>query len=337
MSFLVMASWEAFRTPPHDVVVVETDPFLLPLLGAELKRWSDCKLVVYVQDVYPDVAVAIGKIREGFVTRTIRKLLLQAYQRADKIIVLGHDMKDRLVSHGVDPRRIEIIPNWVDTEAIYPVKDDNQFRIENDVDDKFVVMHSGNMGLTQGLEQIIEVAERLKYRDDIVFAIVGGGAKKPYLEAEVKRRNLTNVLIKPYQPRSELATSLSAADLHIVSMHPEICGLLVPSKIYGIMASGTPMMAIVPPGTEVAQLVVNDDIGFVIQPGDIETISETVISSADGQLDLPQKGHHARHLAQHRHDTKAATATILTELLQTLGRTKESEPDRQPTGNARLV
>ncbi len=331
VSFVVMATWEAFCTPKQDVVVVETDPFLLPLLGAELKRWSGCRLIVYVQDIYPDVAVAIGKVREGFLTRTIRKLLLQAYQRADKIIVLGHDMKDRLVSHGVDARKIAIIPNWVDTEAVFPVKDENAFRQQNGLDDKFVVMHSGNMGLTQGLEQIIEAADRLRHRKDIVFALVGGGAKKPYLEHEVRRRGLKNVLIKPYQPRSDLAVSLSAADLHIVSMHSDICGVLVPSKIYGIMASGTPILAIVPPDTDVAEIVENAEIGTVIQPGDIAAITDHIEWATDGNVDLEAQGCRARKLAETQHDTRYGPQQILKLIQSSLTGTRTESPQRPST------
>lgn len=320
VSFIVMAAWEAFRTPKHDVVVVETDPFFLPLLGAELKRWSNCRLVVYVQDIYPDVAVAIDKVKEGFITRTLRTLLLQAYQRADKIIVLGHDMKQRLIEHGVNPNRIEIIPNWIDTEAVYPIKEDNEFRLQNDLENKFVVMHSGNMGLTQGLEQLIEAAETLKDRSDIVFLIVGGGARKPFLESEVRKRGLKNVVIRPYQPRSQLATSLSAADLHIVSMHASICGVLVPSKIYGIMATATPILAIVPEGTDIAEIVRSEEIGTVVSPNNIQGITEAILSAADGRADLEQQGLRARKLAEEQYDTQINTSKVQRLIHEALGR-----------------
>ena len=116
-------------------------------------------------------------------------------------------------------------------------------------------MHSGNMGLTQQLDQIIELADRMRDRPEIEFLLVGSGAASASLQELAQTRNLPNLRFLPYQPREELADSLSAADLHLVCMHPNISGCLVPSKIYGIMASGTPMMAIVPPETDVYRLV----------------------------------------------------------------------------------
>ena len=337
ISFLVMATCEAIRTPRHDIVVVETDPFPLALLGAELKRWRDCRLVVYVQDVYPDIAVAIGKVRESFFTRTLRKLLVRAYQRADRVIVLGNDMRQRLISHGVDDERIVVIPNWVDTDHIYPDKENNAFRVAHGIDDgRFVIMHSGNMGLTQELEQLIEVADHMRGREDIIFVIVGGGAKKAFLEAEVKKRGLANVLILPYQPSEGLRTSLSAADLHVVSMHPNVSGNLVPSKIYGIMASGTPVLAIVPDDTDVSNLVAEEAIGINVPPGRIDEICRVITDAADGVFDLDQMGLRARKVVESRFDRKISTNKILALLLDTLGShpTKRA-PTQQPASTER--
>ena len=133
--------------------------------------------MVYLQDIYPDVAIAVHQVNPGLITKTVRFLLFGAYKRADRIIVLSNDMKRRLVDQGVEAEKIVILPNWVDTEAVYPIKGAaNPFRKEQNLDGKFVVMHSGNMGLTQRLEQLVEVADRLRDHDNIQFLLVGGGA-----------------------------------------------------------------------------------------------------------------------------------------------------------------
>ena len=169
-------------------------------------------------------------------------------------------------------------------------------------------MHSGNMGLTQQLNQLIDVADRLRLRQDIVFVLVGDGAARPGLEQSVTRRKLTNVRFLPYQSRENLALSLSAADLHVVSMHPEIGGCLVPSKMYGVMASGTPVLGIVPPDTDLCALIEQEQLGFSVRPGALDEIGATIVRCADGQLDLDDMGVRARKLAETRFDRRQGVA-----------------------------
>ena len=303
LSFLALATVRSFFVTKPDIVVVETDPFMLPTLGRFLKFWKRAKLVVYLQDIYPDVAIALNKISPGFITKAVRLLLFGAYKRADRIIVLSHDMKQRLVEQGVDGDKIVIIPNWVDTQVVFPVKGGtNKFRLEQELNGKFVVMHSGNMGLTQQLDQLVEVAEHLSHRKDICFLLVGGGAAKGEIEKMISERSLTNIRTVPYQPRNRLAESLSAADLHVVSMHPDITGCLMPSKVYGILASGTPILAIVPENTDVAEIVQQKSVGFAVEPGNLDKIAEQIVWCADNQDSYSELGSHARVLAEKQYD-----------------------------------
>lgn len=319
LSFLALATVKSLFIRRPDVVVVETDPFMLPTLGRLLKFWKRAKLVVYLQDIYPDVAIAVQKVSPGVITSTVRFLLFGAYKRADRIIVLSNDMKRRLVDQGVSAEKIVIIPNWIDTKVVYPIKGEaNEFRKEQNLDGKFVVMHSGNMGLTQGLEQLVEVAERLRDRDDVCILLVGGGAAKADLEMMIAERSLNNIRTVPYQPRNRLAESLSAADLHVVSMHPEITGCLMPSKIYGILASGTPILAIVPPETDVAEIVEKESVGFAVEPGDLTKIEEQIAWCADHQDDCSDLETRARSLAENKYDREVVVQMFrefLTELV----------------------
>ena len=303
ISFLLVALLKSVLVKRPDVIVVETDPFLLPVLGRFLKFWKRSQLVVYLQDIYPDVAIAVKQVKPGLITKTVKFLLFGAYRRADRIIVLSHDMKRRLVEQGVESHKIVILPNWIDTKLVYPVKGDvNPFRKKHDLDGKFVVMHSGNMGLTQGLEQLVEVATRLRDREEIVFLLVGGGAAKGGLEAMIAERSLVNIRTMPYQPRDQLAESLSAADLHVISMHPEITGCLMPSKMYGILASGTPILAIVPPETEVAEVVEQESVGFSVAPGDLKGIEQQIVWCASHREGFAEMESRARTLAETAYD-----------------------------------
>lgn len=328
VTFFVSAGWRSLTIPKHDIVIVETDPFLLALLGSSIKRLRGSKLVIYLQDVYPDIALALGRVREGLLVRVVRSLLGRAYAKADKIVVLGEDMRDRLVRSGVDAEKIVCIPNWVDTDKVYPVKDDNRFRIDQGVNDKFVVMYSGNIGLTQELDTLLDVATQLKDRDKIVFMLVGDGASKERLEATAGERKLTNVRFLPYQPREELAQSLSAADLHFVSMHAEIAGCLVPSKIYGILASGTPILAVVPRAADVFQLVIDAEIGASVEPGQTEAVKDQIVEFAAGKHDCELMGLRARKLAEDEFSRRQSVAKFQ-QLIQQLSSENVSTDERK--------
>jgi glycosyltransferase involved in cell wall biosynthesis len=334
VSFMLAATWQSFFIPKHQVVVVETDPFLLALLGGMLKRWRGSDLVIYMQDVYPDVAEAIGKVNNPWVTSTTRWLLMRAYARADRIVVLGEDMRRRLIRNGVPAAKLVCVPNWIDTENVVPMKTHNDFRRQHGLEGKFVIMHSGNMGLTQQLHQVMEVADRLRDREQVVFLLVGHGASRPALEQEVRDRKLTNVRFLPYQSRENLALSLSAADLHIVSMHPNISGCLVPSKIYGIMASATPVLAVVPDDTDVHALVQQERIGMTVLPDDLDTLEATIVRCLDGQLDLAEMGLRAREVVESRFDRRhsaAAFGELLDEFMHRKPATTPHSPLRKKT------
>lgn len=334
VTFLVSASWRSLTIPRHDIVIVETDPFLLALLGSSIKRFRGSKLVIYLQDVYPDIALALGKVRAGLLVRAVRNLLGRAYANADRIVVLGNDMRDRLLRSGVDAEKIVCIPNWIDTDKVYPVKEDNRFRIDHGVNDKFVVMYSGNIGLTQELDTLLDVATQLKDREDIVFMLVGDGASKERLAATAQQRRLTNVRFLPYQPRAELAHSLSAADLHFVSMHPAIAGCMVPSKIYGVFASGTPVLTVAPRAADVFQLVIDTDVGAAVEPRATEAIKNQIVEFADGKHDCELMGLRARKLAENefsRGQSVAKFQQLIRQLCTAELATEDRESAQEPT------
>ncbi len=316
MSFTLAATWQSFSIPRHEIVVVESDPFLLAILGGWIKRWRSGRLVMYVQDIYPDIAVQIGKINEkSFLTRIVRSLIAKAHARADDVIVLSKCMKTRLITNGVASNKIHIIPNWVDTTKIYPVKTNNTFRQRHSLHDKFVVMHSGNMGLTQQLHSLLTVAEQLRHRDDITFTLIGDGVMRQNLETTINAKHLDNVQLLPYQPRESLAETLSAANLHVVSMHPDIAGCLVPSKFYGIIASGTPLLAILPETTELREIVTNEQLGIVVEPGDTEGMRTAIIEAAAGKYDYLQQGANCRRLATSTYN-RANSVAMIAQLLR---------------------
>ncbi|HVJ83037.1 MAG TPA: glycosyltransferase family 4 protein, partial [Planctomycetia bacterium] len=296
-TFAVAAFFRGLFMRRPAAIVVETDPPMLCLVGLVLKYWHRAKFVVYLQDIYPDVAVVLRGLSEGRFTRLLRRLFVAAYKRADRVVVLSRDMKEFLVSCGVRCERIAIIPNWVDAKLVRPVKTDNPFRKREGLDGKFVAMYSGNLGFAQRLENVLEAAALLKDRTDIVFLMVGDGASKRRLEALAAERKLANVRFLGYQPKEELAASLSAADLHLVPLHPQVLRFLMPSKIYGILAAGTAALVVSPPGTELARLVEENGVGFTAPPDDPIAFAEAVRRAADDPAKLAEMGERGYRLA----------------------------------------
>ena len=272
---------KAFASNP--LLVCETDPFLLPLVVGPLARKTKSRVVYYLQDIYPDVAVAVGVSKNNFFIRMLRARLKQEYLKADAIVVLDEDMKDRLVGWGLPAEQMRIVPNWMDCSVVKPIKTNNPFRDEHQLENRFVVMHSGNMGMTQRLDVLVD-AIRLMSQSvssggkastlSTTLMLVGNGAKRAWLEE--KAVGLDHVKFLDYQPREQLSASLSAADLHVVSMDQAITGCLAPSKLYGILASGTPVLAIVPKGNAVWRLVEQERLGWTVEPGDAAAIAKAI-------------------------------------------------------------
>jgi glycosyltransferase involved in cell wall biosynthesis len=318
LTFLFCAFWASLLGKRPDVAVVQTDPPLLCLIGWYLQRVRGAKLVVCLQDVHPDIAIAIGKLRGGRLLRALRRLMFHVYRGADRIVVPSRDMRRSVIASGVDPRRVQCLPNWIDTALVRPIKCNNAFRRQQDLAGRFVVMYSGNLGLCQCLEDVIAAAACLRDRKDILFLLVGGGALKTRLQRQAADLQLSNVRFLPYQPKLALAESLSAADVHLVPLDPRVASLLMPSKFYGVLASGTPLVAIAPDGCELAELTRKQGVGVVARPGEPQALAEILRELAGNARELSAKGRLARRLAVARYDRKRITsrfARMLSEVI----------------------
>lgn len=318
VTFVLAAAIRSTVCRRQDVVVVETDPFLLALVGVVLRLRHRASLVVYLQDIHPDVGIAVGRLRETALTRVLRRLLAAAYRSADRVIVLSEDMRQTLRGWRIPDAKIIRVPNWVDADAVRPAAGPNRFRGRAGIPaEAFVVMYSGNLGMTQRLDVVLDAAERLRDHPEILFAFVGGGAAEAGLKAEALRRSLSNVRFFPYQPKAELGDSLSAADLHVISIDPAALPYLMPSKLYGILAAGRPVIATVPTGTELADEIVRHGVGFVVPPGDAEAFAAAVASASKDRDGLREYGTRARRLAEREYHRPVVTARFA-DLLATL-------------------
>jgi glycosyltransferase involved in cell wall biosynthesis len=264
--FFLGAGLRTALLPPPDAVVCWTDPPVVGLLGAFLKWTTGCRFIQVYQDVYPDVARA-ARTMHGPASRRVLGWAASVIRRsADRSVAVGDDMRRRLIEAGGLAGRLSVIRNWQDGDELRPTPG-RRFRREHGIDEAaFVVMHSGNLGFSQDLQPLLDAAALAREERDLWFVIAGDGARRKAVEEAVLTRGLTNVRLLPYQDGAVLAEALSAADLHYVSLRPEFLGLVVPSKLYGILAVGRPVLASVPAGCDVETIVREADCGFLSAP-----------------------------------------------------------------------
>lgn len=328
VSFTGSAWWWQRRQTCPDVVVAQTDPFFLPFVANQIRRRTGCRMIVTLQDIYPDVMIGAGLLREGRATRWIRKRLVETYRQADRIVVLSRDMREKCLRWKLPEEKLVIIPNWADTTAICPTKERNGFRAAHGLEHSFVVMYSGNLGYAHLLEPLLDAAEQLSSRPEVQFLLIGNGVQKPRLEQIAAERGLTNVRFLPPQPREQLSQSLSAADVHYVSMHARVADCLMPSKLYGILAAGSPVIAACPLNSELAEIVEDCGVGLVCdagskrEPVDTNRLAEDLARSICRLVDRPAEarrmGSMARQVAEEKFDRRLQTdmfAQLLEDVL----------------------
>ncbi|MFO0773566.1 MAG: glycosyltransferase family 4 protein [Nitrospiraceae bacterium] len=314
-----------------DYVVAETDPPLISVCAGLVCHGRQAHLINWVQDLFPEVAHALGVMPEGIGYRMLRRMRNWSLHLAVLNVVLGHRMEARLRDEGVAPTRIRVIHNWADGSAVRPVSHaQNPLRQEWHLADSFVVGYSGNMGRAHEFETVLAAAERVRDRSNIVFLFIGDGAQRQHLEADAQRRGLTNICFRPYQPRERLAYSLSAADVHLVSLAPTLEGLIVPSKFYGIAAAGRATLFIGDAQGEVAHLIRRHACGASVAVGDAEALATHIRDMAEHPEATAAMGRRARTAFDTHFEMSRARAAWETELRHLLGGS-----DSSPVGNIR--
>ncbi len=281
-TYLASVGWAVFRDAQAlDVLLVTTNPSILGLVGRAVSFCRGLPYVVIVYDVYPDVAVRLGLFRPRSPFVWLWERLMRAMLRgAAAIVVIGRDMAE-LVStklRGAAPPPMHLIPNWSDEETVRPIDhDDNPFRRRHVPEGYFVVQYSGNMAMTHNLEPLLEAA-RLLAGQRVFFQFIGDGTKRKKLQALCESWDLRNVQFLPYQDRSALSEVLSAADLSAVCLGVEYTGVSVPSKTYGIMASGRPILGFLAEDSEIGQTILEKECGVVLENPTGEQVARAIMS-----------------------------------------------------------
>ena len=298
LTYFASATFKGLRIRKPDVVVALTDPPIIGLAALAAASSAGAPFVFLCEDIFPEVATLLEDFHSNAVNDALTKVNRFLVRKARRIIALGDTMKRRLVEgKGADPAKVAVIHNWADCTAVAPGPRDNPFAREHGLVDRFVALHAGNIGLSQDLEIVLHAADQLRDRNDIVFVFVGDGAKKKDLQDIAERRDLRNVMFLPFQPREAMDQSYATADVSLISLKRGLAGVIVPSKLYNVLASGRPCVAAVEQDCEVAEIIQRAGCGYVVPPGDASALRSRLVQLAEGPDKVDEMGNRARAAA----------------------------------------
>jgi colanic acid biosynthesis glycosyl transferase WcaI len=315
-TYLTSALIRGLRGRRPDVVLCMTDPPIVANIALLVARRFRVPVVVISQDVFPEIAVQLKRLENPVVMSLLRGLVGLYLRRADKIVAIGDTMRRRLEEKGAPAERMLVIPNWIDTTRLGPLDKSNHWSRSWGVDEKFVVMHSGNVGHAQDLDSLIRAGTFLRDLDDLLIMIIGMGARHAELVALAELHEVDQVQFLYYQSRAVLPQSLSGADVHVVGLAAGLAGYVVPSRLYGILAVGRPVIVAADPESETAQLVTEVGCGIVVPPGRPELLARAIRDAHDGRYDLEAMGARGREWVEREADRSVAVRRYRDLLLE---------------------
>jgi len=291
---------------PPDVIVGLSSPPFVGMLAVVAARLRGSRSVYWAMDVHPDVAFALGAVSPGGPAgRLLAASSRWTLRSADLVIALGETMRERLEAQGA--RVVEVVHNWAD-EGIDP-HGGGALRAERGWEDRCVVLYSGNFGLAHEFDTLLDAAALLSGHREILFAFAGAGPRRAEVEQRLRSSGGRNIEFLPPVPRPQLGASLASADLHAVTLRPGVAGLLVPSKIYGILAAGRPTLYVGPEVGEVFEIV-RSGCGTAVRIGDSESLGREILTYANDPSRREREGRAARTLFEARFTMQAQTGRL---------------------------
>jgi glycosyltransferase involved in cell wall biosynthesis len=329
LTYLTGALGHASRAGRPDVVLCMTDPPMIGDIALLLARRHRAPLVVISEDVFPEIAVQLKRLDNPVLVGILELMTTFYLRRADRVVAIGETMEQRLRSKGAVPERLSVIPNWVDTRALSPQPRDNDWAREHGLAEPFVVMHSGNVGHAQDLDNLVRATTFLRDVSTLRTVIVGFGARHADLLDLARRLDADGVTFLPYQPKELLPQTLSSADVHFVGLARGLSGFAVPSRIYGILAVGRPVVVAADADSETAKLVQELECGLVVPPGRPDLLARVLRELASGVHDLAAMGARGRTYVEEEADSAVAIARYRDLLAEVDGRARNGEHGHQ--------
>jgi len=306
-SFVCTSFFQALRGLRPDLVLLTVPPLPVCAPAALLGWLYNCPIVLNVQDILPEAAVHVGLIKNKALIWVLEAIEKFAYRTAHTVSVIAEGFVENLESKGVPSEKITCIPNWVDTSFIHPLpKENNAFRRAHQLEGKFVVLYSGNIALTQGLETVVEAAARLCDVPDIVFVIVGEMKAVERLKRYCKTCGANNVVLLPFQPRERLPEMLAAADVGLIVQKHNVVSFNMPSKTQVLLASGRPVIASVPGSGSAAKAIEKSRGGVVVEPENPVALAKQILELQKNPEQAERLGKQGRQYALERYSFEQA-------------------------------
>jgi len=308
ISFGATSFVTALLLDKKDLLFIVSPPLSNGLIALLLRQMKGLRFVFNVQDLYPDVAISTGVIRNRLLIRILKIIELFVYRGAERVAVISEGFKKNLLIKGVPNSKIQIICNWLDTCEIYPVSRNNEFARNHGLTEKFVVLYSGTIGMVSGAEIIIECAEKLRRYGDILFLFVGEGVVKEAIVEKARVTGLDNIKFLSFQPREILSQVQSSADVSIVTLSKGKGKTSVPSKVLGYMAAARPVIASVDPDSDTWQLIEGAGCGICVDPEDVQGLSMAIESLYHDRERARLLGRHGRDFLKSNCDRNIITS-----------------------------
>jgi colanic acid biosynthesis glycosyl transferase WcaI len=316
-TFFVGAARELLLGPRPDLVIVLTTPPLIGVLVLFAAKLRHFRILLWSMDVYPDVAFAIGTLRPNSIAGRILTAASRSVVRgADTIVAVGESMELRLREQGASD--LEVIHNWADEETVFPRPiAGHSLRQQWGWAGRFVVLYSGNLGLAHEFETVLNAARVLAETvPNVLFAFIGSGPRTK--EVQNASRGFPNVQFQDLVPRSKLSETLTAADIHLITLRPQMAGVVVPSKIYGILAAGRPAIYVGPLEGEIYEIINQGLCGTAISNDDVMGLVDAIAAYADDSNKTAREGQNGRRLFESRFTKRAGTEAFLRLVERTL-------------------
>lgn len=302
LSFTLLSAVAGLLMPRPDVIVTPSPspPLTNGVSAYLLGKLRGVPFIANIQDIYPDVAIRMGVMKNPAIIAGYKRLEQFVYAHSSAITVISEGFRSNLSAKGVPADKIDVIPNFIDASFILPHPRRNSFSAEQGWDDKFVALFAGNVGMSQGLDTVLEAAAQLQDIPDLLFAISGNGASKPALMVQAETLGLKNVQFLPYQAYDRVPELYSAADLGLIPLRRGFTNDSVPSKLFTIMGVARPLIASVDAHSETAQVIGAAGCGLCIEPEDPQALADAVRTLYKNRERAVEMGRHGRrHVEAH--------------------------------------
>lgn len=262
--------------PRPDVILAPSPPLSIGVSAWIIARLRGARYIYNVQEIYPDIAINLGAVKNRTMIAALYRLERFVYRGAAAVTVIAPRMRERLIGKGVDPGQVHVIPNFVDLDRLPPSPRHNEFSARHGLDERLVVTYAGNMGPAQGLDSVIEAAKLIGARLPVRFVLIGEGSLRAHLTALASALPHRNVIVLPYQPNRLMPQVYGGCDVSLVPQAAATGSDAIPSKVYRIMASARPLIAITEPDSDLAALVREADCGRTVPPADPAALADAV-------------------------------------------------------------